>query len=256
VTGRRVKAIIPVHILGHPVDMTPVLDVARKFGLTVIEDATESLGSKYKEKPVGQLGAMACFSFNGNKLLTTGGGGMLVTNDPELARRARYLTTQAKDDPIEYVHNEVGYNYRLTNIQAAMGVAQMEQLGAYVEAKRRIAATYADALREVPGLTIVPEARWAWSTFWMYTILVDPDAFGMGSRDLLKTLDQARIQTRPLWQPLHQSRAHEGAFATDCSTAEHLHHRALSLPCSVGLSPESQARVIDEVTRVAARSVG
>ncbi|MBX6331155.1 MAG: LegC family aminotransferase [Gemmatimonadaceae bacterium] len=254
-TGRRVRAIIPVHILGHPVDTDPVLDVARKFGLTVIEDATESLGARYRGRPVGHLGDMACFSFNGNKLLTTGGGGMLVTDDEALAKRARYLTTQAKDDPVEYEHHEVGYNYRLTNLQAAMGVAQMEQLDAYVAAKRRIASTYAEALGEIPGLTIMPEASWAWSTFWMYTVLVDADTFGIGSRELLKTLERARIQTRPLWQPLHRSPAHRGAFAVDCSTAEDLHRRALSLPCSVGLTPESQREVIDQVTRLAARTV-
>ncbi|RME03545.1 MAG: aminotransferase DegT, partial [Deltaproteobacteria bacterium] len=123
-TGRRVRAIMPVHILGHPVDLDPILEVARKYELTVIEDATESLGARYKERHVGNLGDIGCFSFNGNKIITSGGGGMIVTNDETTARRARYLTTQAKDDPIEYVHGELGYNYRLTNLQAALGVAQ------------------------------------------------------------------------------------------------------------------------------------
>ncbi len=151
-TGRRVRALLPVHVLGHPVDMTSLLSVAREHELVVIEDASESLGATCYGTPVGKLGHIACFSFNGNKLLTTGGGGMLVTDDPAYAARARYLTTQAKDDPIEYVHGAVGYNYRLTNVQAAIGVAQLEQLDDYVAAKRRIAARYAAAFDEIAGL--------------------------------------------------------------------------------------------------------
>ncbi|MFH1428724.1 MAG: DegT/DnrJ/EryC1/StrS family aminotransferase, partial [Candidatus Margulisiibacteriota bacterium] len=121
-TGRQIKAIIPVHILGHPVDMDPILDIARRYELPVIEDATESLGAKYKGKNVGTIGDIACFSFNGNKIITTGGSGMIVTDNKAWADKAHYLTTQAKDDPLEYIHNEVGYNYRLPNILAAMGI--------------------------------------------------------------------------------------------------------------------------------------
>ena len=139
-TGRRVRALLPVHVLGHPADVAPLLELARKFNLAVIEDATESLGAAYRDRPVGQWGDIACLSFNGNKLLTTGGGGMILTNNTAWAQRAKYLTTQAKDDPVEYVHGAIGYNYRLTNVQAAMGCAQMELLDEYIVAKRRIAA--------------------------------------------------------------------------------------------------------------------
>jgi perosamine synthetase len=135
-TGRRVKAILPVHILGHPCDMDPILEVADRYELITIEDATESLGAQYKKRMAGKLGQIACFSFNGNKLITTGGGGMIVTDNQAWAERARYLTTQAKDDPIEYFHSEIGYNYRLTNIQAAMGVAQMEQIENFINQKK------------------------------------------------------------------------------------------------------------------------
>ncbi len=250
-TGRRVRAILPVHVLGHPVDMDPVLALAERFGLTVIEDATESLGARYRGRAVGSLGSTACFSFNGNKLITTGGGGMLVTNDEALARRARYLTTQAKDDPIEYVHHTVGYNYRLTNVLAAMGVAQMEQLDHHLAAKRRIAARYREGLADVPGLTCMREAPWAESAFWMFTVLVDEAEFGLGSRALLAELARRKIQCRPLWQPLHESTAHMGAFATDCSVAVQLNRTALSLPCSVGLSEHDQQYVIDQIAAVA-----
>ena len=150
-TGRRVAALLPVHILGHPCDMDPILEEAGAFGLPVVEDATESLGVRYNGRPAGSFGRMACLSFNGNKILTTGGGGMLVTNDAELARRARHLTTQAKDDTVEYIHGEVGFNYRLTNVLAAIGVAQMEQLESHVADKRATAEDlYGGALPD-PG---------------------------------------------------------------------------------------------------------
>lgn len=198
VTGRRVRAIVPVHVLGHPVDVDPILEVARKYGLAIVEDATESLGARYKTRNVGHLGDVACFSFNGNKLITTGGGGMIVTDDEALARRAKHLTTQAKDDSVEYVHSEVGYNYRLTNIQAAVGLGQIEQLEDYVAAKRRIASHYAEGLDGIKGITAMREAGWARSAFWMYTVTVDEVEFGIGSRALMRELGARGIQTRPL----------------------------------------------------------
>jgi len=255
-TGRRVRAIVPVHILGHPVDMDPILDVARKFGLAVVEDATESLGATYKDRPVGRLGDIACFSFNGNKLITTGGGGMIVTDNEHLATRARYLTTQAKDDPIEFVHGTIGFNHRLTNVQAAIGCAQLEQLGSHIAAKRQIARRYERALASIPGLTPMPEAPWAGSTYWMYTVLVDAHRYGIDSRALLRALATARVQTRPLWQPLHRSPAHQTAQPTSCPVADRLNRDALSLPCSVGLSPDAQERVIAVLASQGARRAG
>lgn len=243
-TGRRVQAILPVHILGHPVDMDPLLGLAKKYGLPVIEDATESLGARYKNRMAGRIGDIACFSFNGNKLITTGGGGMIVTDNEAWARKAKYLTTQAKDDPFEFVHNEIGFNYRLTNIQAALGCAQLESLDEYIEAKRRIAGTYAGALTDRPGLSPMPEAEWAFSVYWMYTMLVDAAQFGMDSRALMRKLAEAKVQARPLWQPAHLSPAHRDAYAVNCSTAEELNRRAVSLPCSVGLTDMQQERVL------------
>lgn len=252
-TGRRVSAIMPVHILGHPVDMDPLLELAREFNLTVIEDATEGLGTKYKGTSLGHLGHIACFSFNGNKLITTGGGGMIVTDNAEWARRAKYLTTQSKDDPIEYIHKSVGYNYRLPNPLAAMGCAQLEQLDAYIAAKRQTADFYAETLGSISGITPMREASWAFSTYWMYTVLVDADEFGMSSRDLLKALGQEGIQTRPLWQPMHQSQVFQDIEHLDCSVSKELNRTALSLPCSVGLTPQQREKVADTITRLAHR---
>ena len=244
-TGRRVKAILPVHILGHPVDMNPILEVAHKYNLVVIEDATESLGAKYKGRMVGHLGDIACFSFNGNKIITTGGGGMIVTNNQAWARKARYLTTQAKDDPVEYIHNAIGFNYRLTNIQAGLGVAQLEVLDDYVRAKRSTADMYTHALSNIPGVSPMREASWAFSTFWMYTVLVDDDVYGMNSRDLLLELRRMGIETRPLWQPLHQSPAHIDSQSYKVHVAEWIYKRALSLPCSAGISDDDRQTVVN-----------
>ncbi|MEI7849332.1 MAG: LegC family aminotransferase [Chloroflexota bacterium] len=249
-TGRRVRAIMPVHILGHPVDMDPILEVAKKYNLIIIEDATESLGANYKGRKTGSIGDIACFSFNGNKIITTGGGGMIVTDNEAWARKAKYLTTQAKDDPIEFVHHEIGFNYRLTNIQAALGCAQLEQLDGYITAKRRIAETYTTRLKNIPGLIPMQQADWAFSIFWMYTILVDEAKFGMNSRDLMQKFIDKNIQVRPFWQPVHLSKAHTGSYFTDCSVAEKLNRDGLSLPCSVGLKDSEQERVIDFIQSI------
>jgi len=246
-TGRQVRAIIPVHVLGHPCKMDEIVALARKYNLKVIEDATESLGSKFKDQMVGHIGDIACFSFNGNKLITTGGGGMIVTDNEAWAKKAKYLTTQAKDDPLEYIHNAVGYNYRLTNLLAAMGCAQMEQVVEYVAIKRRIARVYEQALADVPGLTFMKEAPWATSVFWMYTVLVDEMEYGLDSRALLLKLGREGIQTRPLWQPLHVSPVFAALPKMDAPVAERLNRQAISLPCSVGLTEQEQDRVIGAV---------
>jgi perosamine synthetase len=249
-TCRRVKAILPVHILGHPVDMDPILEVARKYNLVVVEDATESLGAKYKGRMVGHLGDITCFSFNGNKIITTGGGGMIVTDNEAWAHKAKYLTTQAKDDPVEYIHNEIGYNYRLTNVQAAMGVAQLEILDEYIAAKRAIAYRYAEKLADVPGLTFPKEADWASSISWMYTLLIDETVYGLGSRDLMHQLQQAQIQSRPLWHPIYSLKPFADCYAHQVRVADRLYRDGLSLPCSVGLKSNEQLRVIDLLCRL------
>jgi perosamine synthetase len=155
---------------------------------------------------------------------------------------------------LEFVHGEIGFNYRLTNIQAALGVAQLERLAEYVAIKRRIATTYTEEIRQIPGLTPMGEAAWASSVFWLYTILVDEMQYGIDSRALLRRLDEHRIQTRPLWQPAHLSPAHRGMHATDCSVAEQLNRTALSLPCSVGLKETEQNRVLEVLRRFSQRS--
>jgi perosamine synthetase len=247
VTDRRVSAILPVHILGHPVNMAPLMELANKHGLTVVEDATESLGAHYDGKPAGTIGKMGCFSFNGNKLITTGGGGMVVTDDSNIAERIRYLSTQAKDDPIEYVHGEVGYNYRPTNIQAAMGVAQLEQINGFIAAKHEIARHYTEAFEALHGVTVMPDEPWAERMPWLYTILVDPTVTGIDSRTLIARLGDDKIQARPLWEPMHVSKAFADGEKYDCPVADMLYERAVSLPSSSDMSVEDQNRVIAQV---------
>jgi len=246
-TGRRVSAILPVHVLGHPVDLDPLAEVANKYGLPIVEDATESLGSEYRGRKVGNLGHIGCFSFNGNKIITTGGGGMIVTNDPALAAKAKYLSTQAKDDPVEYVHKETGYNYRLTNVQAALGCAQMELLDEFIAIKRGIAAEYAKAFADMAGVTMMPEASWARSIFWLNTVLIDEEDYGEDSRALMKRLAGRGIQARPLWEPLHRSEALKDVQSVGGEVADDINRRALSLPSSVGMTPEQVQEVIGAV---------
>ncbi len=247
ISGRRIAALLPVHILGHPVDMKAIVDIGQRYELPVIEDASEALGASCGQEPVGHLGDIACFSFNGNKIITTGGGGMIVTDNSDWATRSKYLTTQAKDDPIEFIHSDVGYNYRLSNVQAAIGCAQLEKLQEYTGCKRAIAERYTRELLDLPGLSFNSQADWAESTFWLYTVLIDEGKFGLSSRRLLKILAVQNIQSRPLWQPLHLSEPYKGMLSTSCEISEKLYAQALCLPCSIGLSKESQDRVIEAI---------
>ncbi len=240
-SGRIVKAILPVHVFGHPVDMLPLMGLAEKYGIALIEDATESLGSHYsdgalKGKRTGTLGAIGCFSFNGNKIITTGGGGMIVTDSDEVAKRARYLTTQAKDDEQLFIHNEVGFNYRLTNIQAALGVAQMEQIDEYVSIKRRNYAAYRTALLGYPAISFVDEPSYAHSNYWHYSMLIHQGDGGKARFDIMEGLTSKGVQTRPLWKLNHLQLPYRNCQSFKIEKAPHYYDRLLNIPCSVGLT--------------------
>jgi perosamine synthetase len=245
-TGRRVKAVIPVHLLGHPADLDPLVELAERYELELIEDASESLGSSYKGRAPGTFGALGCFSFNGNKIITSGGGGMVTTPSEGLARRSRYLSPQARESGVEYIHDEIGFNYRLTNLQAAVGLAQLEQLTEHVRLKREIAARYTAALDGIDGVVLPDQAPWAVSSFWLYTILVGSPA-RRTSRELIKDLASASIEARPLWAPLHEQRPYRTARTFGLEHAAGIHARAVSLPSSVDMTPDEQERVIAAV---------
>ncbi|MBI2526471.1 MAG: LegC family aminotransferase [Candidatus Rokubacteria bacterium] len=243
-TGRVVRALLPVHLYGHPCDLDPLLEVAGRYPLAIVEDAAEALGARYRGRRVGGDGRLACLSFNGNKIITTGGGGMVLTGDAALAGRLRTLTTQARTDPIEYIHEELGFNYRLTNIQAALGVAQLEQLDGFIESKRATAAFYREALGAIDGVRPFVEAPWARSSYWMAAALL-PQRRCPDVRALLRELSAAGIGARPLWRPLHLQPLFAGAQAYRVDVATRLYDRGLSLPCSVGITPEERVTVVE-----------
>ncbi|HLN23690.1 MAG TPA: LegC family aminotransferase [Patescibacteria group bacterium] len=247
VSGRRVKALLPVHLLGHPCAMNELAALAETHGLALVEDATESLGARIHGRSVGSFGQSACFSFNGNKLLTTGSGGMLVTDDEAVARRARYLSTQAKDSA-EYRHDAIGFNYRLTNVQAAMGCAQLELLTAKLAAKRQIAERYRRELAEPLGLDMLWEAEGCVSALWLSTILL-PQGWSAAARGALRQeLCDSGIETRPLWLPIPYDPPYAGAQVLGGAVFDDVWTRALSLPSSCNLTTEQQEMVIAAVT--------
>jgi perosamine synthetase len=234
--------------------MDAICELARMYGLTVIEDATESLGSRYKDRKAGALADVACLSFNANKVVTTGAGGMLLTGNEAWADRVRHLCAQAKTDPVEYVHDQVGYNYRLTNIQAAVGVAQMEKLAGFIEAKRAHARAYARLLCSLAGIRLPRQAPWAYWNCWLYTIFVDRTRFGICSRGLMKRLCDSRVQTRPLWHPVHTLPPYRGCEAFRVEVADRLYEQALSLPSSVGLTAEHLRAVASLIRKACPRA--
>jgi len=248
-TGRRVSAIMPVHVLGHPVNLEALDTLAQEFGLRLLEDAAESLGASWGTRRIGNTADIACVSFNGNKTITCGGGGMLLTNRREDADRARYLTTQAKDDAVEYIHNEIGFNYRMTTVLAAIGLAQLEQLDGFVHRRREIAAFYRAQL-SLPGLTWHTDAPGARSTDWLSTVLIDPLQTGLTAVQLRDQLQQARIQTRRLWQPMHLSPAHAGCEAVLNGTADRLFAQALSFPSTPNLQAADLQRIVSSVLQI------
>ena len=246
-TGRRVAAVMPVHLYGHPCDHDPILALGREWSLPVVEDSAEALGAVYRGRRVGCDGLAGCLSFNGNKIITTGGGGMVLTRDAALAARVRALTTQARVDPLEWVHEEVAYNYRLTNVQAALGAAQLEQLEEFLEDKRRTAAHYQAALGALDGVTVFREASWARSSYWMPAVLLDPRRCP-DVRALIRALNADGIQARPVWHPLHRQPPFQGARTGPIELADRLWDRGVLLPCSVGITAEERQAVVGALT--------
>lgn len=240
--GKRIKAIMPVHVLGGMCDMTRLKEIADRFYLPIVEDSTEALGSYCQDRHAGTFGELGCFSFNGNKIITTGGGGMIVTNDPELAKRAKHLTTQAKSDPFEYVHDEIGYNYRLVNVLAAMGVAQLEQLGGFLERKKEIANTYKQSLdgcADIRFQAFDPEVQ---SNNWLFTIRTRHQPA------LLAALNDNGIQSRPFWVPMNQLEMFkQDLYIHEADVSDVVYQECLSVPCSSGLTEAQLQTTIQQI---------
>ncbi len=242
-TGRQVKAVVPVHLFGVSVDMDPLLEICQKYNLRIIEDACEALGSEYKGKRVGNSGDIACFSFNGNKIMTTGGGGMLVTNNKELADKALYLTNQAKKGSDDYVHEEIGYNYRLSNVAAAIGVAQFEQLTGFIQKKRENLETYKRLLADSP-VKVAVQPEYSKSNCWFYSLQFPNKEL---RNQVKETLARNNIQARLAWSLAHEQKPYLGCQSYRIEKAKELWDRTLNVPCSVSLTEEDIEEVCDVV---------
>ena len=235
-TGIPVRAMIPVHIFGHPCDMDGLLEVAKDFNLIMVEDAAESLGSTYNGQHTGTFGLLGTLSFNGNKTITTGGGGAILTDDPELAKQAKHLTTTAKTPhQWDYIHNEVGYNYRLPNLNAALGCAQLELLPDFLGSKRRLFKSYQEALHDISGVTLFTEPAGSQSNYWLQTLLLD-DSVANQRDSVLEATNLAGIMTRPAWRLLHKLTPFKDCPQAPLPVAESLEKRITNLPSSSGLA--------------------
>jgi len=249
-SGKRISAIIPVHIFGNAVMLDELIPLCKERNIAVIEDATESLGTiytegKFKGRFTGTIGDMGCFSFNGNKIITTGGGGMIVTNNAKKAEKAKYLTTQAKDDEIRYVHHEIGYNYRLPNVLAAIGVAQMEVLPEYIKTKKQNFTRYKNEIDKIEGLKINTPPYYADNNLWMYAMRIDKNVYGMDREQVMAKLGDNGIQSRPVWYLNHEQKPYINNYAHRIENAYKLLEVTLNIPCSVSLTDEQIDSVIN-----------
>ncbi len=251
--GKIPKALVLVHLYGQCADMDPIVSLCNEYGVTLIEDAAEALGSTYKGRSPGGFGKSGLFSFNGNKIITTSGGGMLVTDDGELAQHARKLATQARDDAPHYQHSEVGYNYRLSNVLAGIGRGQIRVLEDRVLARRRVFERYVEAFADLDAFSFAPESDWGRHTRWLSCLVVEPDA-PLVPDDLRLALDAQNIEARPLWKPMHLQPAYEHFDTVGGSVSEDLFTRGLCLPSGSNMTEEEQDRVISVVRDVAKRS--
>jgi perosamine synthetase len=235
VTGRRIKAVVPMHTFGHPVDLDPLLEVCKRFRLELVEDAAESLGSFYKGEHTGNRGRVSALSFNGNKVVTTGGGGAILTNDEELGCLSKHLTTTAKvPHRWEFNHDMVGYNYRLPNLNAALGCAQLEQLPGFVKHKRALADRYRQAFVGIKGVRFFSEPDFAKSNYWLNVLLLDENL--AGERDAILTVtNDSGIMTRPAWTPMHRLPMFADAPKMDLPVTESLAARLINIPSSASL---------------------
>jgi pyridoxal phosphate-dependent aminotransferase EpsN len=244
--GRLPRAVEVVHLYGQSADMDPILEVCRRHDVPVLEDAAEALGTLYKGKPAGSFGEVAVFSLNGNKIITASGGGVLVARQ-EWADKARFWSTQARDPGVAYHHTEIGYNYRMSNVLAAIGRGQLEVLDERVHQRRAVAFRYRDAFTDLSGITFMPQAAYGLHTNWLSCFLVEPEEFGASRDDLVRALAAADIEARPLWKPMHLQPLYRGCERYGGDVSARLFERGICLPSSSNLSPDAQGRVIEIV---------
>jgi len=253
-SGKTVKAVVVVHVFGNFADMESIMDIAEKYSFKVIEDATEALGTYYTEgrysgKFAGAIGDVGVYSFNGNKIMTTGGGGMIVSNNEELLRRAKHLTTQAKADELYYTHDEVGYNYRMTNIQAAIGLAQLEQLETFIETKERNYKLYKERIESIQGIRLMSFREGTRPNYWFYGMYCDDD-YVLTRDQMLTFLSDHGVQTRPIWGLIHEQKPYQGSLHYDIDKAYVFLDHVLNIPCSTNLTQEDVEYVVDQIKSI------
>ena len=249
ITDNKISAIVPVHVWGNAGWLDELGPLCNERNIAIVEDASESLGTFYStgiysDRHTGTIGRVGCISFNGNKITTTGGGGMILTDDVKLAEKSRYLSTQAKDDPIRYIHNEIGYNFRLTNIQAAMGVAQLEQLSGFLKRKQDIHQKYVKTIKTIEGLTVAKVPGYAKNNYWMNILKIDSATYDMDREGVMEKLEKSAIQTRPIWTLNHKQRPFKDYQSFKIDRADELVNNSLCLPSSTNLDNDNINSII------------
>ena len=253
-THKVIKAIIIVHVFGNPANMEKLKVIKEKYNLKVIEDATEALGSyylkgKYAHRHCGTIGDIGVYSFNANKIITTGGGGMVVSYNNNILEKAAFLSVQAKTDPLYFIHDEIGYNYRMTNIQAAFGVDQIDRLESFIETKIKNYNLYREAIAKIEGLTLLPFRADTRANHWFYSLIVDKEKYGMDRDELLRKLNEQNIQARPLWGLIHKQKPYLYCQTYKIEKAYYYEKKLLNIPCSSNLSSEEVEIVIEQLQR-------
>jgi pyridoxal phosphate-dependent aminotransferase EpsN len=245
--GKLPKAVILVHLYGQSADINPILAACNKYDVTLIEDAAEALGATYKGKTPGTFSKFGFYSFNGNKIITTSGGGMLVSDDPQIVAKAKFLATQARDPAPHYEHTYIGYNYRLSNVCAGIGRGQLQVLAERVHQRRQNCAYYQEHLGDLPGLEFMPEAEYGTCTRWLTCITIDPDEFGCDRESIRTTLASQKIETRPVWKPMHLQPVFKDCECVGGEVAQDLFDRGLCLPSGSNLTEAELARVVEAI---------
>lgn len=253
--NKQVKAIVVVHIFGNLADMEAIMDIAKKYNLKVIEDATEALGSKFTKgryvgRYAGTIGDFGAYSFNGNKIITTGGGGAIVAKDNNKLNHIRYISTQAKDDSLFYIHNEVGYNYRMTNLQAALGVAQLEVLSEYINRKRQNYEFYKDLLKDMENVELLDESEGVCSNKWFYALKINTSKNIFDIKKIVEELNEKGVQVRPIWELIHKQIPYKNDFSYNIEMAEEYVNSVINLPCSTNITKEDIIFVVNIIKEI------
>ncbi|HUP23797.1 MAG TPA: aminotransferase class I/II-fold pyridoxal phosphate-dependent enzyme [Thermoanaerobaculia bacterium] len=247
--GKLPKAVVPVDLYGQCCDYDAIVRACEAHGVAVVEDAAEAIGATYRDKAAGSFGRCGVFSFNGNKIITTAGGGAMVSDDEDLVQRARWLASQARDPAPHYEHSQVGYNYRLSNLLAAVGRAQLSVLGERVDARRRNCARYRDLLGDLPGVTFMPEASYGRATRWLTVLTVDPAELGVDRESIRIALEKENIEARPVWKPMHLQPVFRGSRVVGGAVSESFFDRGLCLPSGSALTDTDLERIASVVRR-------